>query len=189
MTVLSLLVEQQVLVPSEVGQFPELAGQLSDDQWQDIHLAAADIHLRRRLAARKPLEVPVQASPTDTAMGLLTSDCGIYCLGGLAAREHGDPRVDVFLFSGDVIKAGDEIPTDPEKFMQFLQGQAAQVGRGLEALGIGFRDRAVYLGLQPLIWASRAVVNRGPEIVGRASVEAAVDQLVARYLAGTAASV
>ena len=177
-----------MLVPSKVGQFPELAGQLSDDQWQDIHLAAADIHLRRRRAARKPLEVPVQASPTDTAMGLLTSDCGIYCLGGLAARAR-VPWVDVFLFSGDVIKAGDEIPTDPEKFMQFLQGQAAQVGRGLEALGIGFRDRAVYLGLQPLIWASRAVVNRGPEIVGRASVEAAVDQLVARYLAGTAASV
>jgi hypothetical protein len=189
MTVLSALRDQKVLEPSEVSQFPGLAEQLSEDQWQDVHLAAADIHLRRRLAARRPIEVPVQPSPTDTAMGLLTSDCGIYCLGGLAAPEHGDPRFDVFLFTGDAIKAGDALATDPEAFLTSLQDQAALVGRGLEALGIGFRDRALYLGLQPLIWASRAVANRGAEVVGRGTVEAAVDLLVARYLAGTTAGV
>jgi hypothetical protein len=73
--------------------------------------------------------------------------------------------------------------------MQGLQDQAERVGRGLEALGIGYRDRAVYLGLQPLLWASRAVLHGGPEVVGRGTVEAAMDQLVQRYLAGTTASV
>jgi hypothetical protein len=187
MTVLSELRERRILVPSEEAGFPDSEGRLDENHWQDIHLAAADIHLRRRLARGEPLELPMRPSATDTAMGLLTSDCGIYCLGGLGAREHADMRFDVFLFTGDVIKAPPELPTDPEKFMQTLQGQAVLMSRGLEAIGISTRDRTLYLAVQPLIWASRAVVNFGPGSVGRPSVAEAMEQLAQRYMAGTTA--
>jgi hypothetical protein len=61
------------------------------------------------------------------------------------------------------------------------------MSRGLEAIGISTRDRTLYLAVQPLIWASRAVVNFGPGSVGRPSVAEAMEQLAQRYMAGTTA--
>jgi hypothetical protein len=188
MTVLSALQGLQVLEPSEAYELEDVRERLDETQWQDIHLAAADLHLRHRLAAREPLELPVQPSSTETVTGLLTADTGIMCLGGLPPRDHLDRRFDVFLFTGDVIKAGPELPTDPDAFLQALQDLAEQMGQGLEVLGVAEQDREVYQRLQPVIWASRAVVYYGPETVGRDTVEDAVQRVYERYLEGGVAA-
>jgi hypothetical protein len=181
MSLLDLLREQGLLVASDRVELPR---QVDDVKWQDMHLAAADIHLRGRLAAGEPVELPVRPSRVDTVMGLLTSDCGPYCFADIPEMAHSDPRLDVFLFTADVIKAGSELPTFPESFLQSLQDQAERVSEGLAALGVGDEDRTKYQRVQPLIWACRAVVHQGPEVVGRSTVEDAVDELVERFFPG-----
>ena len=185
MTVLSELQQQRVLIPNgEVPQLHNLSARLDERQLQDMHLAAADILLRRQLAAGQPPQLPMQPSSIDTVMGLLTSDCGVRCLAGRPAVEQLDVRLDVFLFTGDLIKAESEIPRAPEEFLQYLEDQADQTSRGLEVLGVADQDRSAYRALQPLIWASKAVLYFGPGAVGRITVEDAVAQLVERYLIG-----
>jgi hypothetical protein len=182
--VVTLLHERGVLWPSESSTLEPLRDRLDESQWQDVHLAAADIHLRRRLADREPLELPVQPSATETVMGLLTADTGIMCLGGLPPRHHLDRRFDVFLFTGDVIKSGTTLPTDPETLLNHLQQLAEQFSGGLAALHISDEERFRYQALQPLLWASRAVVYYGPESVGATTVHEAVDSLLERYPVG-----
>jgi hypothetical protein len=184
MSVLTSLQESGVLTPSDI-EFPsELSARLDERQWQDVHLAAADMHIRHRLAGGERLELPIRPTRTDARMGLLTVGCGIWCIRGLPVLERDDPRFDVFLFTGDVIKAGAGLPTDPEVLLQSLQELAANFSEGLAVIGVGDRDRSAYQGLQPLIWASRLVINYGPGAVGRPTAEDAVKQLFQRYVAG-----
>jgi hypothetical protein len=184
MSLLGVLRDRNLLVVTD----PALPGPVDEVKWQDMHLAAADLHLRRRLAAGEPVELPVRPSRADTVLGLLISDCGPYHLAGIPEVAHTDPRLDVFVFSADIIKAGPEPPADPEAFLQSLQDQADRVSEGLAALGVPDEDRSRYRGLQPLIWGCRAVLHQGPKSVGRSTVDEAVMQLVERFFSGGVAT-